>query len=138
MKVGFGGKAGQKKKSKKKGGKAKKSKGGDAAMKDVATEQHVEAAQAVQPTAKDKQRNRMALKQQLKVKVAGLKSHRQKLTKLAANKDARRSLNKEMRSLVKEQLGISNKGRSSEASKAGGSGEQPAAGGGGGGDTMAE
>jgi hypothetical protein len=63
---------------------------------------------------------------------------RQKLTKLAANKDARRSLNKEMRSLVKEQLGISNKGRSSEASKAGGSGEQPAAGGGGGGDTMAE
>lgn len=46
---------------------------------------------------------------------------RNKLTKLAGNKDARRSLNKEMRSLVKEQLGITNSSAKQQA-KAGGEG----------------
>jgi hypothetical protein len=45
-----------------------------------------------------------------------------KLSKLPGNKDARRSLNKEMRSLVAEQLGINNAVQPAAAAAAGGGG----------------
>lgn len=75
MKVGFGSKP----KGKKKGGKGKKGKkdGADAMMADAAPEAMDDAPSNGAPlTAKEKQRRRMALKKQLKVKVAGLKAHR--------------------------------------------------------------
>jgi hypothetical protein len=85
MKVGFGSGKGKKKGKNKKDKKG--TKGDDAAMADAAAPEQQRDAQQQQhgeqeegggqpATAKDKLRKRMALKQNLKVKVAGLKAKR--------------------------------------------------------------
>lgn len=59
-------------------------------------------------SAKERQRARMQLKQALRVKVAGLKGNRARLTKLPGNKQQRRSLNADIKRLMGEQAGITN------------------------------
>lgn len=105
MKVGFG-----KKKQKKQKNKAKKGQGadGDDAMADAAPpatspEPTMEDAPA-EVSAKSKQRQRMELKNALKVQVANLKSKRNKLTKLAGNRTERRQLSSELKGLVQGQV----------------------------------
>ncbi|KAF8069498.1 PAP8 [Scenedesmus sp. PABB004] len=127
MKPGFGSKAGKKKKSKarrsKKSGKAGAD--GDDVMADAAqqTARGSPAADAELAPALSKHARKVELKRALKVKVAVLKSGRQKLTKKAGNKAERRQLNQQIRGLVQEEILGGGGGKKAAATGGGGAAE---------------
>ncbi|KAG2451454.1 hypothetical protein HYH02_004052 [Chlamydomonas schloesseri] len=90
-------------------------------------------------SAKDRQKGRMALKAQLKVKVAGLKKARAKLTKVPGNKVQRKEVSEAKQEALSElaelQKDKTAKKKNKKKNKKGG---QAAAAGAGGGDAMDE
>ncbi|KAG2445793.1 hypothetical protein HXX76_000397 [Chlamydomonas incerta] len=143
MKPGFGAK---KNKKKSKGKKEKKEKNGmEAEMGDVQPDYTIpkDTSVTAELSAKDRQKGRMQLKSALKVKVAGLKKARAKLTKVPGNKVQRKEVSEAKQEVLAELAELqkdktAKKKNKKKNKKKGGAAAAAAAGGASGGDAMDE